>query len=60
MVKTTEDKEASTDVKPVNIWKHIEMVWETQGSNAAVAELEKITGESDKLFLTNQIFTHCL
>jgi hypothetical protein len=60
MLETTANKEASNDVTTVNIWKHIEMVLETQGSYAAVTELERITGESDRLFLTNEIFTHCL
>jgi hypothetical protein len=60
MVKTTAKKEASADGMQWDIWKHIEMVLETQGSYAAVTELERITGESDKLFLTNQIFIHCL
>jgi hypothetical protein len=32
MVKTTENKEASPDVTPVNVWKHIERVLETEGS----------------------------
>jgi len=60
MVKTTARKETSTDTKQTDLWKQIESVWETQGSYAAVTELERITGESDKLFLTNQIFIHCL
>ena len=60
MAKTTAKKEVSQDVIQFDIWKHIEMVLETQGSDAAVTEFERITGESDKLFLTNQIFIHCL
>jgi hypothetical protein len=61
MVKTTAKKEAATDVMPIiNIWEHIERVWEKEGSCAAITELERITGENDKLFLTNQIFIHCL
>lgn len=60
MAKTTAKKEASADVTPFNIWNHIDRILETEGSYAAVMELEKITGESDKLFLTNQIFIHCL
>jgi hypothetical protein len=60
MVETIAKKEGSKDAIQPNIWKHIEMLLETQGSYAAVSELERITGESDKLFLTNEIFIHCL
>ena len=60
MATTTTKKEVAADLTPFNNWKYVERILETQGSYAAVTELEKITGESDKLFLANQIFTHCL
>ena len=60
MAKTTAKKEVSQDVIQFDIWKHVGRIFDTQGSEAAVTELEKITGESDKLFLANQLFTHCL
>ena len=60
MATTTTKKEVSEEATLFNIWKHVEKIFDTQGSSAAMTELEKITGESDKLFLANQIFTHCL
>jgi hypothetical protein len=60
MAKATAKKEVSKDVIEFNSWKHVRRIFDTQGSEAAVTELQEITGESDKLFLANQIFTHCL
>jgi retron-type reverse transcriptase len=60
MTKTAEKKQVSENANQYNVWKHIKRIFDTEGSQAAVKELQEITGESDQLFLANQIFTHCL
>lgn len=42
---------------PYQIWLKVKKIWEKEGLDSALSEMSKLIGTTDKLHLTNQLFS---